>query len=101
MCGPAASPVKVPETWNDPPLRLYSYGEVPPDPATVTLPVELPKQRTFVCELMVPDIPVAGCVIDTLADVAQLFASVIVTVYDPADRPVAVAVVWTGVVFHE
>jgi hypothetical protein len=43
----------------------------------------------------------AGWVIMTLAVAVQLLASVTVTVYVAAERPVAVAVVCTGVVFHE
>jgi hypothetical protein len=55
----------------------------------------------LLCEATDPDIPVAGWVIVTVAVVTQLFASVTVTVYGPAERPTAVIVVWTGDVFHE
>ena len=47
--------------------------------------------------------PVMPPVLPTTATVVVVhpFASVIVHVYDPAGMPVAVAVVSTGVVFHE
>jgi hypothetical protein len=78
----------------------YVYGAVPPDGVAVAEPLLPPKQLTF--ELAVID-PVMPPVLPTIATtvLVQPFASVIVHVYDPAGRPVAVAVVCTGTEFHE
>ena len=65
ICAPAASPLKVPDDWYAPPSRLYWYGDVPPAADKVTLPVEPPKQSTFICETMAP-VRGAGCVMTTL-----------------------------------
>ena len=43
----------------------------------------------------------SGCIIITFAVFVQALQSVTVTVYSPALKPVAVAVVCIGVVFHE
>ena len=43
----------------------------------------------------------AGCEMVAVADVVHPLLSVTVTVYEPAASPDAVAVVCTGVVFHE
>ena len=64
-----------------------------------TEPVLPPKHRTFVTVFEPLNVD-AGCVIVTLAFAVQLLASVTVTVYAPGIRPVAVAVVCTGNVFH-
>ena len=65
---------------------LYSYGLVPPAADTVTLPVEFPLQSTFVCDPLLK-VKAVGSVTTTfvLLDV-QLFASVTVTLYVPADN---------------
>ena len=49
-----------------------------------------PKQFTLVCVSKV-DRAALGCVIMTVCVAAHLLASVTVTVYVPADRPVAIA----------
>ena len=54
------------------------YGAVPPLAVKLAAPVELPKQRTFVPEILALK-PEAGCVIVTLAVCVQPLASVIVT----------------------
>ena len=48
---PAARLLKVPLEPKCVPSIEYVYGEVPPEPATVTLPVEAPKQATLVWEV--------------------------------------------------
>ena len=58
----------------------------------LTAPVFPPKQLTFVTEKVAPRV-VAGWVIVTFEEVVQPRASVTITVYEPAIRPVAVAVV--------
>jgi hypothetical protein len=72
--------------------QRYVYAVVPPLTLRLAAPVEFPKQSTFV-----PDIEAAsaaaGCVITTEAVVEQLLASVTVTVYVPAARPVLSSVV--------
>ena len=54
------------------------YGDVPPLTVKLAAPVKLPKQRTFVPEILALK-PEAGCVIVTLAVVEHPLASVIVT----------------------
>ena len=66
---------------------------VPPVEDAVAAPVELPKQRTLVCDPMLTFNAAAGCDIVTEAIEVQPFASVPVTVYVPAARPVFKAVV--------
>ena len=59
----------------------YIHKEVtPPEPATVTLPVEAPKHATLVCEVMLPDNVAAGCVIVTGTSKVQRLISCTVTV---------------------
>jgi len=55
-------------------------GRSSPEPATVTLPVELPKQATLVCELIDEPSTEAGCVIVTGWVVVQPLASLTVIV---------------------
>lgn len=59
-----------------------------------------PKQLTLVCALTLLLRTAAGCVIVTLRVVVQALASEIVQVQVPATRLLAVAVLWTGVVFQ-
>jgi hypothetical protein len=73
---------------------------VPPPAVTVAEPLLPPKQRIFTEEEMVA-VSCVGCVMVTVAVEVQPFASVTVTVYVPAVRPVAVAVSCAGVVLHE
>ena len=71
--------------------HAYVYVPVPPVAVTVALPVAAPLHRIFVCA-GVNEIA-GGCVIVAVAVATQPFASVMVTVYEPAARPVAVAAV--------
>ena len=68
------------------------YAGVPPLTTTVAVPVALPKQ------LAGADVAVAvnavGSVTVVVAVAVQLFASLTVTVYVPAARLFAVAVIW-------
>mgnify|MGYP007068265457 FL=1 len=50
---------------------------------------------------MLAESAAAGWVMVAVAVVVHRLASVTVTVYVPADKPVAVAVVCTGMVLHE
>lgn len=70
----------------------YEYGAVPPEAVTVAEPLLPPKQRMF-AELVIvaPGPPVFATF--AVAVVVHPLASVIVTVYDPAISPVAVAAV--------
>ena len=72
---------------------------VPPDGIAVACPVAPPLQSIFI-PLAVADRASAGSVNVVLADVVQPCASVTVTVYVPAVKPVAVMVVCTGVVLQ-
>ena len=69
------------------------YGDVPPTGVAVALPVLPPLHFTFTIEPVLTDKATAGCVITADAVAVQAFASVTVTVYVPALRPVAVALV--------
>jgi hypothetical protein len=80
VVAPAASPLNVPLAWNVTPSFEYVYGGVPPDPLAVTLPVALPKQRTFVCDPTLAASGARGCEMDTARCVTQFVASVTVTV---------------------
>lgn len=82
-------------------FQLWTYGVVPPVTATVALPVLPPKQPTLVCALKLVASAAAGCRMVTLLAVEHPFASDTVQVQVPAIRLVAVALVCTGVVFHE
>ena len=66
----------------------------------VALPVVPAKQFALVCAPMVVARTAAGCVMVTVRVVLQPLLSVTVHVQDPAVSPVAVEVVWAGVVFH-
>jgi hypothetical protein len=85
---PAIKPLAVAVFW--PLFHRYVIAPVPPVPAAVADPFAPPKQDTLVLVLIVTDTAVAGCVITAVAVLVQLFASVTVTVYVPAARPVAV-----------
>jgi hypothetical protein len=66
----------------------------------VAEPLLPPKQSTFTeAVILAVGEPALGTF--TVAVAVQPFASVTVTTYDPAASPVAVAVVCTGLVFHE
>jgi hypothetical protein len=71
-------------------LQANEYGAVPPDPLAVAEPLFPPLQLMFefTTELATNAV---GSVIVVLDVVVQLFASVTVTVYVPATRPLAVA----------
>ncbi len=73
---------------------------MPPFAETVAEPVLLPKHDTFVYPKIFAFKPAAGCVIVTETVVLQLFASLTVTEYVPAERLLAVAVYCAGTVFH-
>ncbi|MNT53061.1 hypothetical protein D3C72_1901290 [compost metagenome] len=75
-----------------PPLGAheYVYVPVPPVTATVADPVAEPLHAIFVCALAVAT-KAAGSVIVKLWVSVHPFASVTVTVYVPAESPVAVA----------
>ena len=87
---PAAKPVAVAAV---PPLgdQLYVYVPVPPVTVAVALPVEAPWQATFVCVGVKLNAVGSVMVYDWL--IWQLLASVTVTVYVPAARPLDVAAV--------
>ena len=67
--------------------KLYVYGDVPPEPAKVTLPVELPLQSTLMTDVVAIE-SVAGSVTTTFAVLVQPLASVILYVYVPAESVV-------------
>ena len=71
-------------------LQAKMYGAVPPAPLAVADPLLPPLQLTFVFAT-VDATNAVGSVIVVLDVVVQLFASVTVTVYVPATRPLAVA----------
>jgi hypothetical protein len=64
---------------------------VPPDGFAVAVPFEPPLQETGVALVLRPR--AAGCVTVAVVIAEQPFASVVVTVYVPAERLIAVAVV--------
>ena len=68
----------------------YVYPPAPPDGLTEAEPFEAPLQDTFVCEPVEVLIAV-GWVMVKLRVAVQALASVTVTVYTPALKPVAVA----------
>ena len=74
---------------------------MPPDANTVADPSVPPLQETFVCADIFAERAVSGSVIVTVLGIVHRFASVTVTVYVPAIKPVAVAVFCAGVVFQE
>jgi hypothetical protein len=78
---PAQSPVAVAPV---PPegAQEYVYVPVPPDATTVALPLHAALQVTFTCDCVA--VITGGCVIVAVAVDVQPFASVTVTVYDPA-----------------
>ena len=71
----------------------YVYGDVPPLAVTVADPLVPPKQLTFVLEEIKVDKAADGSVMVTVAVVLQLLSSVTVTVYVPAESPLAIDVV--------
>src|SRR5688572_30292071 len=71
--------------------QLYEYAGVPPPAVAVALPVFPPKQRTGV--MVAETVSNVGCVIVTVAVLVHPLASVTVTVYVPAVKPVAAALV--------
>jgi hypothetical protein len=66
--------------------QLKEYGVVPPAPTAVDDPLELPLQLTLI--LVVVALRAEGCVTVTDLVTKQAVASVTVTVYVPADKPV-------------
>ena len=92
QCCPAAKPVLVAVVA--PFAHRKVYGAVPPEPATVADPVDWPKQFTFttVPELMVA-VTALGCVSVTFDVAVHPLASVVVTLYVPAAKPLSVCVV--------
>jgi len=66
---------------------------VPPFAVTLALPLLPPKQLTLVVAVAVAASAEAGWVMLTLAVAVHPFASVMVTVYEPAERLLADAVV--------
>jgi hypothetical protein len=66
------------------------YIGVPPAGVTVAVPLLPPLQLAGEVDTLA-DSAIAGCVIVTVLDAVQLFASETVTVYVPAASPVAVA----------
>ena len=86
---PALKPVAVALVC-PPGAHAYVYGVVPPPAVAVALPLLLPQEAGIVEVLTVNT---AGWVIVAEAVFVQLFASVTVTVYVPALKPVAVAFV--------
>ena len=85
---PAVRPVAVADAW--PLFHKYVIVPVPPVPAAVAEPFEPPKQLTFTEAEIVTATALAGCVIVTLAVSVQPFESVTVTLWLPAESPVAV-----------
>lgn len=72
-------------------VQLYVYGPVPPEGVMVDEPLLPPLQLILV--VAAAPATAAGAVMVNDCVVVQLFASVIVQVYDPAERPDAVAAV--------
>jgi hypothetical protein len=65
------------------------YVPVPPDATTVALPLQTALQVTFTCDCVA--VITGGCVIVAVAVAVHPFASVTVTVYEPAMSVFAVA----------
>lgn len=76
------------------------YG-VPPLPVTVASPTVPPLQAILVWPVMVATTPSTGSVIVVLEVYIHPFASVTVTLYVPAVKPVAVVVPCAGEVLHK
>jgi hypothetical protein len=76
-------------------LHVYVYGVVPPEGVTLTEPLFIPLHNALLSVLAVAANKV-GCVTVAVVVVVQLCASVTVTVYVPAARPVAIDVVCSG-----
>jgi hypothetical protein len=74
-------------------------GAVPPTTVRLILPLLTPAQVAFTL-VAVADSATAGSVMIAVAVLIHPFASVTVTVYVPAAKPVAVAVVCAGLEFH-
>jgi hypothetical protein len=72
-----------------PGVHMYVYGAVPPVGVIVAVPLFAPKQVMFVEEIVAAS--TAGSVTVKDCVPVQPFASVTVSVYVPAQRPVAVA----------
>ena len=80
-----------------PVFQKYVYGDVPPLTNTATLPLDCPHVSLFPVTL---HIGALGVVKVTLHTVVQPLASDTVTLYVPAPKLLAVAVVWIGLVLH-
>ena len=85
---PAVRPVAVAEVW--PLFHKYVIVPVPPVPVAVAEPFEPPKQLTFTEVGIVTATALTGWVIVTVAVSVQPFESVTVTLWLPAESPVAV-----------
>ena len=85
--------------WNAPPFKLYSNVPVPP--VVVAVNVVIPPLQAIVPADADNKRLQDGEPTVVVADVVHPFASITVTVYEPAINPVAVIVVCTGMVFHE
>ena len=75
-----------------PPLgdQAYVYVPVPPEATTEAVPLHEPKHVTLVCDCVA--VIAGGCVMEnTAATVHVAGPEVITQVYDPAQRPLAVA----------
>lgn len=99
---PAPSPVAMAVVWATPVFHKYVYGAVPPvmlSSSRVAVPVVPPLHNTGVV-VNGAHVMMAGCVNVTVQLVVQLFLSFTITVYVPAARLFAMAVVVTGTVFH-
>ena len=73
--------------------QLKLYGGVPPRGFTMIAPVLLPKQSTLVCEAICATNRF-GWVIKAVAVAVHWLASVTVTVYTPANSPLATGPLW-------
>jgi hypothetical protein len=88
---PAANPLAIEVVCTGVVFHEYVYGAVPPAATAVAEPSLPSLHITFTW--VVETVTEAGSRIVTFVFAVQPLASVTVTVYGPADRPVAVAVV--------
>lgn len=78
---------------------MYVYGPDPPLGITEAVPSADPLHEVFVDEGV--SVTAGGSVITAVEVFVHPFESVVVTIYVPGAKFVAVIVVWTGVVLHE
>jgi hypothetical protein len=87
--GPAAKPVAVCVNCVGVVLQLKLYAPVPPAPLAVAVPVDCPKQSTFVTPAPgIVTVTADGAVMVVVDVAVQPRLSVTVTVYVPAPSPV-------------